>query len=288
MHRHAFSGLLVALATAAGAEAAPAPPERTDELIAALNKTVKFPGIEDPKATLIEALDQLAKMYDLSFNVNERAFRFEMVPDVLKTEVAQPNPIGPMNATPAEVLRKVLARIPAPSGATFLVRKDAIEITTGDALREEVWGESYRGPWLPLVYARFEGVPLQEALRRLARQTGTNIVLDPSVGPKARLPVTARLRNTPLEVALRLLANMAELQAVQVGNVTYVTTPRKAAPLRARLTAETLLYTRLAAEREAAEAFTPALRPAVARRPPARRRPSANAAAPVFQPAVKP
>jgi hypothetical protein len=287
MHRHAFWGLLVVLATAAGAEAAP--PERADELIDALNKTVEFPGIEDPKATLIEALDQLAKMYDLSFDVNERAFKFEMVPDVLKTEIAQPNPIPAMNATPAVVLRKVLARIPVPSGATFLIRRDAIEITTDQALREEVWGANYRGPWLPLVYVRFEGVPLQEALRQLARQTDTNIVLDPSVGPKARLPVTARLRNTPLEVALHLLADMAELQAVQVGNVAYVTTPRKAAPLRARLTAETLLYTRLAAEREAVtETFSPPLRPAVAPRAPARRRPSANAAAPVFQPAVKP
>jgi hypothetical protein len=284
MHRHAVWGLLVVSATAAGA----APPERADEVIDTLNKPVQFPGIEDPKAVLIEALEQLAKLYGLSFEVNERAFRFDMVPDVLKTEIAQPNPIPPMSATPAAVLRKVLARIPAPSGATFLVRKDAVEITTGDALREEVWGANYRGPWLPLVYARFEGVPLQEALRQLARQTDTNIVLDESVGSKARLPVTARLRNVPLEVALRLLADMAELQAVQVGNVAYVTTPHKAAPLRARLMAETLLYTRLAAEREAAETFTPPLRPAVARRPPARRRPTANAAAPVFQPAVKP
>jgi hypothetical protein len=288
MRRHTVVwGLFVVLAVADGARAAQDQPERADGLIDALNKTVRFGGFDDPKMVLVEALDQLSMRYGLSFSVNEKAFKFEMVPEVLKTEIAQPNPIPEMNATLAAVLRTILARVPAPSGATFLVRPDSIEITTDQALREEVWGPNYRGPWLPLVYVRFEEVPLREALRQLARQTHTNIVLDTSVGPRARVPVTARLRNTPLEVALRLLANMAELQAVQVGNVVYVTTPRKAAPLQARLTAETLLYTRLAAEREAAETFTPPLRPVV-RQVPARPRPSNDALAPVFQPAVKP
>jgi hypothetical protein len=291
MHRRAVVwGLVVVLATAGGARAAQEQPERADELIDALNRAVKFPGIEDPKATLIEALDQLARMYDLSFEVNERAFKFEMVPDVLKTEVELPNPIPPMNATPAHVLRKVLARVPVPSDATFLVRKDTIEITTGLALRDEVWGANYRGPWLPLVYVRFERVPLQEALRELARQTDTNIVLDVDVGRRARVPVTARLRNAPLGVAVRLLADMADLRAVQVANVVYVTTPRKADRLQARVNAESALYARLYAQAEGPEAptFTVPVRVPVAPRAPARRRPSSGTEVPVFQPAEKP
>jgi hypothetical protein len=276
------------LATAAETEAAP-PPERADELIAALSKTVQFPGLEDPKTTLIEALDRLTKMYGLSFDVNERAFKLEMVLDVLKTEVAQPNPIPEMNATPAAVLRKVLARIPAPSGATFLIRSDTIEITTGEALREEVWGANYCGPWLPLVYVRFERVTLQEALRELARQTDTNIVLDASVGRTARAPVSARFRNTPLVVAVGLLANMTGLRPVQVGNVLYVTTPPKADWLQARVNAESLLYLRWIAQTSPewlTDRFEP--QPAVIRRAPARRRPSPEAVTPVFLPAERP
>ena len=178
----------------------------------------------------------------------------------------------------------------SPSGATFLVRQDTIEITTGQALRDEVWGANYRGPWLPLVYARFEEVPLQEALRALARQTDTNIVLDTDVGRRARVPVTARLRNAPLGVALRLLANMGGLRAVQVANVVYVTTPPKADRLQARVSAESALYARLHPQTEESEppTFAPPLRPAVAPRVPARRRPSTDAAAPVFLPAEKP
>jgi hypothetical protein len=287
MHRRAIVwGLFVVLATAGGARAAQEQPERADELIDALNRAVKFPGFEDPKTTLIEALDQLAKMYDLSFDVNERAFKFEMVPDVLKTEVALPDPIPPMNATPAHALRKVLARIPVPSGATFLVRQDTVEITTGQALRDEIWGANYRGPWLPLVYVRFEDVPLQEALRVLARQTDTNIVLDMDVGRRARAPVTARLRNAPLGVALRLLADMADLRAVQVANVLYVTTPRKADRLQAMVNAESALYARLYPQTEEPESPT-FTRPVVVPRAPVRRRPP-SIEVPMFLPAVKP
>jgi hypothetical protein len=289
MHRRAVVGGLFVVLAAAGAQAAPPRPERADELIAALSKTVRFPGIEDPKATLVEALDRLAKAYDLSFDVNERAFKFEMVPDVLKTEIAQPNPIPEMHATPAAVLRKVLARLPVPSGATFLIRSDTIEITTGDALREEVWGANYRGPWLPLVYVRFERVPLQEALRALARQTDTNIVLDPSVGRSGRAPVTASLRNTPLAVALLLLTNMAGLRPVQVGNVVYVTTPQNADWLQARVNADSLQYLRLVAQvvpEWLADQSEP--QPAAVRRAPARRRPRSDFVAPVFLPAERP
>ncbi len=240
--RAAAWALVVALSLGAGGRAAPVPAgvrERSDELADALNKTVKFQGFEDPKTTLVEALDQLAKRYDLSFDVNEKAFQAAMAPDVLKTEIAQPNPIPEMNATLGAVLKKILARVPAEPGATFVIRRDTIEITTGEALRKEVWGENYRGPMLPLVRSNFEKLPLKDALRELAQQAEYNIVLDSAVDEKAaKAPVTARLRNAPLDTAVRLLADMADLRTVPAANVLYVTTPEKAEALRARLKAE--------------------------------------------------
>jgi tetratricopeptide (TPR) repeat protein len=106
-------------------------PARAFELQKLLATPVHFEGLDDPKTTLLEALDALAKKYQVTFDVNEKAFKFENVMDVLKTEVAQPNPIPPMKTTLATVLRKILARVPVGSGATWLIRRDVIEITTG-------------------------------------------------------------------------------------------------------------------------------------------------------------
>jgi tetratricopeptide (TPR) repeat protein len=106
-------------------------PPRGIELQQLLSKPVKFPGLDDPKITLSEALEVLAKRYNLSFDINDKAFKFENVMDVAKTEVATPNAIPEMHTTLSTVLRKILARIPVPSGATYIIRRDVIEITTG-------------------------------------------------------------------------------------------------------------------------------------------------------------
>jgi hypothetical protein len=107
-------------------------PGRLFELRDKLNKTIDFAGYEDPKTTLIEALDQLAKVYDVAFDVNEKAFKYEMLNDVLKTPIAETNPIPPMRKTTlGTVLKKILSRIGVPSGATYMIRRDQIEITTG-------------------------------------------------------------------------------------------------------------------------------------------------------------
>ncbi|HZY83903.1 MAG TPA: hypothetical protein VFE78_03675 [Gemmataceae bacterium] len=239
--RVAVCSLVVVLGLGARAWAAPAPGgarDRGDELADLLNKTVKFSGFDDPKTTLVEALDNLAKRYDLSFDVDEKAFKAEAVPEVLRTEIAQPNPIPEMNATLGAALKKVLARIPVESGATFVVRREVIEITTVEALRKEIWGEDYHGPMLPLVRSNFEKLPLRDALRELAQQAEYNVVLDSAVAEEAaKTPVTAKLRNAPLDTAVRLLADMADLRSVQTANVLYVTTPEKADALRARLKA---------------------------------------------------
>src|SRR5262249_36156643 len=106
-------------------------PGRLFELRDTMNKTVDFGGLDDPKTTLIEALDQLTKVHRVTFEVNERRFKYELLNDVLKPEVANPNAIPAMKTTLGTVLRKILARISVPSGATYLLRRDVIEITTG-------------------------------------------------------------------------------------------------------------------------------------------------------------
>jgi tetratricopeptide (TPR) repeat protein len=105
-------------------------PARGIELQHRLSETVKFEGIDDARATLSDALDQLSKRYNLTFDVNEKAFQMDGVMEVGKTEIGTP-PIPPMQTSLSNVLRKILRKIPATSGATFLLRRDVIEITTG-------------------------------------------------------------------------------------------------------------------------------------------------------------
>jgi type II secretory pathway component HofQ len=128
------------------------------------------------------------------------------------------------------VLRKLLSRVPTTSGATYIVRDNHIEITTGKALREEILGNSDR-PLLPLVSARFNGLPLSDALRTLSEQTSFTITLDPRATEQGKTPLTTRLINVPVDTAVRLLADMAGLRSVQLDNVLYVTTPDNARTL---------------------------------------------------------
>jgi hypothetical protein len=228
-------GFVVALGILSQAAPAPAPTLSVPQKLA---QRVKFAGVDDPKSTLAEVLDKLSDLYDINFDINDRAFKFEQVMDVAKTEVAIPERIPAMkNVRLVTVLRKVLARVPVPSGATFCVRSDRIEITTGTFQATEIWGK-YGGPHLPLVNATLEKCPLEDAVKELAEQSEFNVVLDNRAAEKSKTPVSARLLNTPLDTALRLLADMADLRSVHLDNVLYVTTKENAAALEARLDKE--------------------------------------------------
>jgi hypothetical protein len=53
-----------------------------------------------------------------------------------------------------------------------------------------------------------------------------------AVAERARLPVTASLLNVPLDTAVMILTDMAQLQPVLIDTVLYVTTPENAARIR--------------------------------------------------------
>ncbi|HEX5271997.1 MAG TPA: hypothetical protein VFW33_15980 [Gemmataceae bacterium] len=213
-------------APAPAVKAEPSPAER-------LQRRVDFPGVEDPKATLRDALDLLARDSGLTFDVNEGAFREAMGDaDVLGRPI-EDRPLPKMKNVSAErVLRRILARVPVPGGAAFMVRREGIEITTDAAQAAEVWPKDFEGPRLPLVSADFDNVPLAEALRELARQSEMNVVVDARAAEKVKAPVSARLVNAPLDTAVRTLADMAGLKPFPVDNLLYVTTADNADRLR--------------------------------------------------------
>jgi hypothetical protein len=231
-----------------GAEA----PAKPLSLAEKLQRTVDFNGFDDPKTTLTEALAHLAKLYDVAFDVNERAFKYEMLNDVLKTPIAETNPIPPMRKVRLRrVLAKVLERIMIPSGATWLIRRDHVEVTTNAFARAEVYaGDPTRGEPLNPLEDRMEGTPppielfplvtvdlhkkpLAEALDALAEDYDLNVVLDSSLGEdKGKVPVALKVRKVPADTVVLLLASRAGLEVVQLDNVLVVTTQAGGATLK--------------------------------------------------------
>ena len=149
-----------------------------------------------------------------------------MIDDVLKTKIADPNPIPPMKSSLDTVLRKILARAPSSSGTIFIIRRDEIEITTRALwLRELGLPADTKSP---LVVKHFRKTPLHKALAA----TSGNILIDVREERKTRVKVTARFDHVPIETALELLADMAGLAVVKKANVYYVTSPSNAERLR--------------------------------------------------------
>jgi RNA polymerase sigma factor (sigma-70 family) len=201
----------------------------------ALNRKINFKGIDDPKLSLVELLGSLSEQYDLQFDFNETAFAEEELQQDGKpiTETTLIGSLPPMKTTLRKVLTKVLSRLPAQSGATFVIRKDHVEITTDNAVRRELGlparkhDESSRPlePMVQLVWQEFNKQQLDVALRKIADELDANVVIDLRVEEKASL------HNVSLETALKVLTNAAGLAVVKIENVYYVTSPENAAKL---------------------------------------------------------
>lgn len=127
------------------------PLPRTIEIKNTLLKQVRWPGLKDGDFKLSEVLEQLSRVYNLEFDINEKAFIADGVMDVNSQIVASADkPLPPVNGSISTVLKKILGRIPAGSTATFLIRRESIEITTGAAAIAEKVVRIY--PVADLVY----------------------------------------------------------------------------------------------------------------------------------------
>jgi hypothetical protein len=190
---------------------------------AKLAEVKKLKGFEDPKTTLQEALEMLSRSQDLTIEVNEKEFIASDYKNVLKTMIADPEPIPEFTGTLALMLRKILAKV-ADGQAVFIIRDGVIEITTQAAVTREFFRDRpTNAVHPPLVHAAFVNVSLTAALRDLARNSGGNVVLDVRAAKEAGTNVTAEFANVPLDTAMALLADMCGLTTVEVGNVIYVT-----------------------------------------------------------------
>jgi len=111
-------------------------------------------------------------------------------------------------------------------GLSFVVLDDTVLVTT-----EEV--ALYR-QMRQRVNVDVQDVAFQTALAQLARSSACNLVLDPRAAKEQKSAVlNLQLEDVPLENAVRIMAEMAGLKSVRIGNVLFVTTAERAERMRA-------------------------------------------------------
>jgi len=194
-------------------------------LAALLDEPLDMAGISQADLNLKDLLTHLrdrlaANDKELNIFVDALAFQQEN-PDAqgIYDTTVRFDPI-PKKQKLGMILRQALGRVPT-NNATFLLRGGVIEITTFDRAKPE----NLLG--FPIT-ARFNKRPLDEAIDELSDLSGATIVIDSRVGDKAKTPVSASFKNTiTLDSAVRLLAEMADLQAEVRDNVLFITGKRK-------------------------------------------------------------
>lgn len=117
-------------------------------------------------------------------------------------------------------LRQALAPFNLKCGLT----KDGLYISTEEGLTTKQLRQR--------VSVDCDGTSFGAAVKQLATDCGANIVIDPRLADKANKPVTLKLEDVPLETAIRLLAEVADLGAVRMSNVLFITTAERAEKLR--------------------------------------------------------
>ncbi len=231
------------LTAVAPAPAPPAPPPAVEESSMGrilefqkkLNQRTDYELLVTP-INLSLSLDQLLETQKIPWSVNKAAFTAaQMDRDTLHLTQINEKINKMTGVTRAMVLERLLSFIPNDGGLgapTYILRRDYVEITTvgariretGESITASDAGDGAELP--PLTYAAFEDAPLQDALKQLTRNTGSAVILD--VRAAAKTKVTAELPGVPLDTALVVLADMADLKVVHIANVYYVTSPEHA------------------------------------------------------------
>ena len=199
------------------------------EIIRVLQMPMEMKDFQNP-FTLKEAIglmyDKLASQgIDLPILVDHAAFRDQNpdAPDIYESVVKfAPYPKKMAIAT---MLQIALSQVPT-GDTMFVIRRGAITITTAKHAGMEVMLKQK-------VTAKFDKRPIDEVIHELAEQTGVSIQLDNRVKDKQVAVVSALFRNdTSLHDALVMLADMANLQVVELPTGVYVTSPANAEVLK--------------------------------------------------------
>ncbi len=200
--------------------AAPAAPEKSvgpvDKLHAELDQSITLKIERQP---LNVAVDMLREKSKINFVLDTLTIQqmLGFTPD---------QPPSPVDVDLKGVkVRTGLRAILSPYGLSFACIGDTVVITTDDMAMLRQMRQRVN---LDLAKVEFTA-----ALKQLARDTSTNLILDSRAEKEAKAAVSMQLEDVPLETAVRLLAEMAGLKPVRVGNVLFVTKKETANEMRA-------------------------------------------------------
>lgn len=122
-----------------------APPAAAQEQNAKLARKIDFPGLEDPRITLREALDYLGARYEWKIQVDANAFKAQGVKDIQNAAVAEKPLPRQARVTVGILLQQVLNRLPQP--ATYTVQRDRLAVVpVSDAVLKEIAREYRTSP----------------------------------------------------------------------------------------------------------------------------------------------
>jgi hypothetical protein len=202
--------------------AAPAAPDKGDQAAGpaeGLRKDLDKPvTLKIDKLSLTAAIDALRDKSKLAIILDSLTIQQQLgfTPD---------QPPTPVQADFKDVkARKALRTILAPYGLSYAVVGDTIIVTTeGMAMMRQLRQR---------VSVDVNKLDLAAALRQIGRETCTNLILDARAEKEAKVEVSLQAEDVPLETAVRLLAEMAGLKPVRVGNTLFVTKKDIAAEMR--------------------------------------------------------
>ena len=120
--------------------------------------------------------------------------------------------------------RSGLRTILTPYNLTFVILGDGVLVTTEE---QAIYRQFKQRVSLDLSDA-----PAGTALAEFARDHAVNLVIDPRAKKEGGERITIQLDDVPFETAVRLMADMAGLKPVRMGNVLYVTTEARAEKLK--------------------------------------------------------
>ena len=207
--------VLVGSASSAFAAPVPVAPAKADDAMATARKVLDEVGdFSYQGRSLNDIIADLKERVKITILLDQTVMQFGLDPNMPTVTVNQKQ----------VKLRDGLKAILAPYNLKFGLVKEGLYISTEEGLIARQLRQR--------VSVDCDGTPFAVAAKQLASDTGANLVIDPRLKEKANAAVTLKLEDVPLETAVRLLAEVADLRAVRMSNVLFVTTPERAEKLR--------------------------------------------------------
>ena len=212
-----FAAVLFAAVPAAAQAAAPAPaaPAKNNSPMDAARKALEEVGdMSYQNKSLNDVINDLKDKAKLAVTIDPMIYQFGLDPN---------QPTVSVNLKGVKLkdgLRQALAPFNLKCGLT----REGLYISTEDGLTTKQLRQR--------VSVDCDGTAFDTAVKQLAADTGANVVIDPRLKEKASANVTLKLEDVPLETAVRLLAEVADLCTVRMSNVLFVTTAERAEKMR--------------------------------------------------------